>query len=139
MHSRHNVIVYYTRTIWRQDQYHNHSATQTMHCANQSHTRTSGFVSHYTPAFIMSTFYTSYKLEFITNLMYNFIYSIIKLHHDPQHVSCIAVLIFKRTIVYLQYLGSSHSVWQHTECDDTRYCKYTIVLLKMSTAMHETC
>jgi hypothetical protein len=31
------------------------------------------------------------------------------------------------------------TVWQHTECDDTRYCKYTIVLLKMSTAMLETC
>jgi hypothetical protein len=27
----------------------------------------------------------------------------------------------------------------HRECDDTRYCKYTIVLLKMSTAMLETC
>jgi hypothetical protein len=31
------------------------------------------------------------------------------------------------------------AVWEHTECDDTRYCKYTIVLLKMSTAMLETC
>jgi hypothetical protein len=31
------------------------------------------------------------------------------------------------------------TVWQHTEWDDTRYCKYTIVLLKMSTAMLETC
>jgi hypothetical protein len=28
---------------------------------------------------------------------------------------------------------------QHTEVDDIRYCKYTIVLLKMSTAMLETC
>jgi hypothetical protein len=63
MHSRHNVIVYYTRTIWRQDQYHNHSATQTMHCANQSHTRTSASVSHYTPTFIFSTFYTPYKVQ----------------------------------------------------------------------------
>jgi hypothetical protein len=44
--------------------------------------------------------------EFITNLMHNFIYSIIQCH---------------------------------TECDDTRYCKYSIVLLKMSTAMLETC
>jgi hypothetical protein len=77
--------------------------------------------------------------EFITNLMHNFSYSIIILHHDPQHVSSIAVLIFRRTIAYLQYLVLSHSVWQHTECDDTRYCKYTIVLLKMSTAMLETC
>jgi hypothetical protein len=31
------------------------------------------------------------------------------------------------------------TVWQHTEWDDTRYCKYTSVLLKMSTAMLETC
>jgi hypothetical protein len=31
------------------------------------------------------------------------------------------------------------TVWQHTECDDTRYCKYTVVLLKMSTTMLETC
>jgi hypothetical protein len=31
------------------------------------------------------------------------------------------------------------TVWQYTEWDDTRYCKYTIVLLKMSTAMLETC
>jgi hypothetical protein len=30
------------------------------------------------------------------------------------------------------------TVWQHTEWDDTRYYKYTIVLLKMSTAMLET-
>jgi tryptophan-rich sensory protein len=79
------------------------------------------------------------SLEFITNLMHNFIYSIIVLHHDRQHVSSIAVIIFRRTIVYLQYLVSLHSVWQHTECDDTRYCKYTFVLLKMSTAMLETC
>jgi hypothetical protein len=98
-----------------------------------------------------------FRLEFINNLMHNFIYSIIILHHDPQHVSSIAVLIFRRTTVYLQYLVSSHSVcsapikselqsaldrctvWQHTEWDDTRYCKYTVVLLKMSTAMLETC
>jgi hypothetical protein len=69
----------------------------------------------------------SWRLEFITNLMHNFICSIIILHHDLQHISSIAVLIFRRTIVYLQYLVSSHSVWQHTEWDDTRYCKYTIV------------
>jgi hypothetical protein len=36
--------------------------------------------------------YITYRLEFITNLMHNFIYSIIILHHD-QHVSSIAVLI----------------------------------------------
>jgi hypothetical protein len=38
----------------------------------------------------------------------------------------------------LQYLVSSHSVCCHTEWDDTRYCKYTIVLLKMSTEVLET-
>jgi hypothetical protein len=82
---------------------------------------------------------SNYGLEFITNLMHNFTYSIIILHHVPQHVSSIAVLIFRRTIVYLQYLVSSHSVCCHTEWDNTRYCKYTIVLLKTSTAMLETC
>jgi hypothetical protein len=51
-----------------------------------------------------------FGLEFITNLMHNFIYSMIILHHDPQHVSSIAVLIFRGTIVYLQYLVSSHCV-----------------------------
>jgi hypothetical protein len=64
------------------------------------------------------------RLEFITNLMHNFIYSIIILHYDPQHVWSIAVLIFRRTIVYLQYRVSSHSVCCHTVCDDTKYCKY---------------
>jgi len=69
MHSRHNVIVYYTRTIWRQDQYHNHSATQTMHCANQSHTHTHThalqvlYHNTHTSTFILSTFYTSYKVQ----------------------------------------------------------------------------
>jgi hypothetical protein len=52
--------------------------------------------------------------EFITKLMHNFIYFIIILHHDPQHVSSISVLIFRRTTVYLQYLVSSHSVCCHT-------------------------
>jgi hypothetical protein len=41
------------------------------------------------------------RLEFITNLMHNFIYSIIILYHVPQHVSSITVFIFRRTIVYL--------------------------------------
>jgi hypothetical protein len=58
--------------------------------------------------------YTYKRLEFITNLMHNFIYSIIILHHDPQHVSSIAVLIFRRPIVYLQYLVSSNSICCHT-------------------------
>jgi hypothetical protein len=31
------------------------------------------------------------------------------------------------------------TLWQHTEWDDTRYSNYTIVLLKMRTAMLETC
>jgi hypothetical protein len=31
------------------------------------------------------------------------------------------------------------TVWQHTEWEDTRCCKYTNVLLKMGTAMLETC
>jgi hypothetical protein len=53
-------------------------------------------------------------LEFITNLTHNFIYSIKILHHDPQHVSSIAVLIFRRTVAYLQYLVSSHTVCCHT-------------------------
>jgi hypothetical protein len=65
MHSRHNVIVYYTRTIWREDQYHNHSATQTMHCANHSYTHAHQVLYHTThmPTFILSTFYTSYKVQ----------------------------------------------------------------------------
>jgi hypothetical protein len=46
--------------------------------------------------------------------MHNFIYSIIILHHDTQHVSSIAVPIFRRTIVYLQHLVSSHSVCCHS-------------------------
>jgi tryptophan-rich sensory protein len=66
-------------------------------------------------------------LEFITNLMHSFIYSIIMLHHDPQHVSSIAVLIFRRTIVYLHYLVSSHSVCCHkvhrSRADSVEYCK----------------
>ena len=32
------------------------------------------------------------------------------------------------------------TVWQLTECDDTKYCSHTIFfLLKMSTSMLETC
>jgi hypothetical protein len=48
---------------------------------------------------------TLYRLELITNLMHNFIYSIITLHRDPQHVSSIAVLIFKRTICIFAVSG----------------------------------
>jgi hypothetical protein len=99
-----------------------------------------------------------YRLELITNLMHNFIYSIITLHRDPQHVSSIAVLIFRRTIYIFTVSGivilcmlpysapiksgvqsaygapiksglqsalNQCTVWQHTECDGTRYCKYT--------------
>jgi hypothetical protein len=35
-------------------------------------------------------------------------------------------------------LSTTYEQLQHTEWDDTRFCKYTIVLLKMSTAMLET-
>jgi hypothetical protein len=38
--------------------------------------------------------------EFITNLMHNFIYSIIILHYDPQHVSSIDVLTWYRRTLY---------------------------------------
>jgi hypothetical protein len=48
----------------------------------------------------------------------------------------------QENIVYLQVCKSALNRctgWQHTEREDTRYCKYTIVLLKMSTVMLETC
>jgi hypothetical protein len=64
--------------------------------------------------------------------MLSFIYSIITLHRDPQHVSSIAVLIFRRTIAYLQYLVSSHSVCCHTVHRlraDLRYFVRLLVLL----------
>jgi hypothetical protein len=87
-----------------------------------------------------------FRLELVTNLIHNFIYSIKTLPRDPQHVSSIAVLIFRRTvciftvsgIVTLYMLPSSvptnsglqtaisrYTGWQHIECDDARYCKYT--------------
>jgi hypothetical protein len=37
--------------------------------------------------------------------MRNFIYYIITLHHDPQHVSSIAVLIFRRTFCVFTVSG----------------------------------
>jgi hypothetical protein len=85
------------------------------------------------------------SLELITNVMHNFIYSIITLHRDPQHVSSIVVLVFRRTICIFTLFGivtlcmlpssvpiksglqstlNQNTGWQHTECDDTRYCKY---------------
>jgi hypothetical protein len=51
----------------------------------------------------------SLRLEFITNLMHNFIYSIIILHHDSQHVPSIAVLIFDPLLIGALY-GSIQSV-----------------------------
>jgi hypothetical protein len=39
----------------------------------------------------------------------------------------------------IQCTDQERTAEQHTEWDDTRYCKYTIVLLKMSTALLETC
>jgi hypothetical protein len=73
------------------------------------------------------------RLELITNVMHNFIYSIITLHRDPQHVSSIAVLTF-RTICVCTVSGivtpcmlpssapqsalNRCTGWQHTGCDD---------------------
>jgi hypothetical protein len=37
--------------------------------------------------------------------MHNFIYSIITLHRDPQHVSSIAVLVFRRTVCIFTVSG----------------------------------
>ena len=51
--------------------------------------------------------------------------------------------LFLNNIYYTMFLGMSAlyqcTVWQLTEFDDTRNCIYTIFLLKMSTAMLETC
>ena len=76
---------------------------------------------------------------------------------SPIHVSSTIVLIFRRTIVLTQPLVSSlslgdcsaHSTQESSrnlcteqspkESDDTRGCVNTIVLLKMSTIMLETC
>jgi uncharacterized membrane protein len=92
-------------------------------------------------------------LELIINLMHNFIYSIIILHRDPQHVSSIAVLIFRTTICIftvsgivtlcmLPYSapiksGALYGSIQSMMIPDT--VNIQIVLLKMSTAMLETC
>jgi hypothetical protein len=85
--------------------------------------------------------------------MHNFIYSILTLHCDPQHVLSIAVLIFRRTIciftvsgiVTLCMLppsapiknGALYGNIQSVMIPDT--VNIQIVLLKMSTAMLETC
>ena len=59
----------------------------------------------------------------ITNLMQNF-------------------ALFLNDIYYTMLLDMSAlnqcTVWQLTECDDTRICIYTIFLLKMNTTMLET-
>ena len=44
-----------------------------------------------------------------------------------------------RSLKCLLFTLNQCTVWQLTECDDTRYCIYTIFLLKMSTSMLETC
>jgi hypothetical protein len=88
------------------------------------------------------------RLELITNLMHNFIYSIITLHLDTQHVSSIAVLISRRTIciftVFTEQtprspllIGALDGSIQSVTIADT--VNIQIVLLKMSTAMLETC
>jgi hypothetical protein len=90
-----------------------------------------------------------FRLELITNLMHNSIYSIITLHRDTQQVPNIAVLIFRRTICVFTVSGivtlcmlpySAPSVdgsIQRVRIPDT--VNTQTVLLKMSTAMLETC
>ena len=83
-----------------------------------------------------------------TNYLFWYIYYI------PLHVSSTIVLIFRRTIVWTQYLVSSLSLGDRSvhrysrnlrteqspeESDDTICCTNTIVLLKMRTVMLETC
>jgi hypothetical protein len=75
-----------------------------------------------------------------------FIYSIIILYHDPLHVSsitcsssgghCIFAVSDILTLCMMPYVEPIKSglqsalnrctVWQHTEREDTRYCKYTM-------------
>jgi hypothetical protein len=62
--------------------------------------------------------------------MQNFIYSVITLHRDPQHVSSIAVLS-------PLLVGALDGSIQSVTIPDT--VNIQIVLLKMSTAMLETC
>jgi hypothetical protein len=51
------------------------------------------------------------RLEFITNLMHNFIYSIIMLHHDPQHISYIYSTWYRHTLyAAIQYTDSRSGV-----------------------------
>jgi hypothetical protein len=45
------------------------------------------------------------RLELITNLTHRFLYFIIILHRDPQHVSSIVVLIFRRKICIFTIYG----------------------------------
>ena len=98
----------------------------------------------------------TFRLISVTNLMHNFfIPESYILHYTPRHVSSIVVLIFRRKIVYLQYLVSSHSLschtvhWLRADCarygslqsvtiPDTVYIQFSF-LLKMSTTMLETC
>ena len=63
--------------------------------------------------------------------------------YTPLHVSSTTVLIFRRTFVLVQHLVSSlwKQVWPLTcfHSDYTRCCTNTIVLLKISTVVLETC
>ena len=56
------------------------------------------------------------------------------MYYVPVHVSSIIVLIFSRTIVLVKNLVSSLSLGDYTKC-----CTNTIVLLKMSIIVLETC
>jgi len=98
------------------------------------------------------TFYNNKITDslFFTNFMHA-----LYIYYIPLHVSSTTVLIFRRTIVWTQHLVSS--LWvtvQCTgyvttrnlcteqppkECDDTRYCTNTTVLLKMIIIVLETC
>ena len=76
------------------------------------------------------------------------------LKKNPLHVSSTIVLIFRRTIVLVQHLVSLGDCSVHRlredssnlcteqspkDSDDIRCCANTIVLLKMSTTVLETC
>ena len=83
---------------------------------------------------------------FFTNLMHKFFFPYI--YYIPLHASSTIVLIFRSIIVLTQHLVSSLSLGDSRhlcteqspkESDDTRCCVNTIVLLKMSTVVLETC
>ena len=67
------------------------------------------------------------------------------MYYTPVHVSSTIIFIFRRTIVLVQHhrlREDSRNLWSQQspkESDDTRCCTNTIVLLKMSTVVLETC